>query len=88
VLHETRWRDEISTELDDTALERLFAAGIHRRAGTDVYRAAWSVAVGFGWAKCYAAEFTGLAHTLGTPLYTRECSLGSRRKASGADHRT
>jgi predicted nucleic acid-binding protein len=75
VLHETRWRDELSGELADIALQRLFDAPIHRRAGTEVYRRAWSVADGFGWAKTYDAEFIGLAHDLDAPLYTRDARL-------------
>jgi predicted nucleic acid-binding protein len=28
-----------------------------------------------GWAKCYDAEFIGLADALGAPLYTRDARL-------------
>jgi predicted nucleic acid-binding protein len=78
VLHETRWRGEISADLADLALERLCEAAIHRRASADVYRRAWSVADGFGWAKCYDAEFIGLADAVGAPLYTRDARLARR----------
>jgi predicted nucleic acid-binding protein len=75
VLHETRWRGELSDELADVAFRRLCAAPISRRAGADVARHAWSIADGFGWAKTYDAEFVGLAQHLGAPLYTRDLRL-------------
>ena len=80
VLHEMRWRREISSELASHACERLREAPIARRRPARLSTEAWRVADEFGWAKTHDAEYVALANLLGCRLVTIDARL--RRTAS------
>jgi predicted nucleic acid-binding protein len=70
VLHELRWRQQISDRLASTAFEALLTAPIARRAPSRLSRDAWAVADDLGWAKTYDAEYVALARIMGCRLFT------------------
>jgi predicted nucleic acid-binding protein len=70
VIHELRWRREISDRLASTAFEALLTAPVDRRAPRRLRREAWRVADDLGWAKTYDAEYVALARIVGCPLFT------------------
>ncbi len=76
VIHEVRWRREISDQLASTAFEALLAAPVARREPQRLRREAWRIAGDFGWAKTYDAEYVALAHILDCPLFTVDERLG------------
>ena len=80
VLHELRWRKEISKELADIALERLVAADVSPRRPKGLTAEAWRIADQLGWAKTYDAEYLALARLLSCRLLTTDAKL----KASGS----
>ena len=80
VLHELRWRKEISAELAATALKRLSEAEISLRRPRGLTDEAWRIADRLGWAKTYDAEYLALARLLHCRLLTTDAKL----KASGA----
>ena len=80
VLHELRWRKEISDELAKIALERLAAAEVSARSPNGLAAEAWRIADQLGWAKTYDAEYLALARMLGCRLLTTDAKL----KASGS----
>jgi predicted nucleic acid-binding protein len=81
VLHELRWRKEISSELATIALGRLTAAHIRARRPRGLTEEAWRLADRLGWAKTYDAEYLALARILRCRLLTTDAKLqaaGSR----------
>lgn len=80
VLHELRWRKEISGELASIALERLAAADVSSRRPKGLIEEAWRVADRLGWAKTYDAEYLALARLLRCRLLTTDAKL----KAGGS----
>lgn len=80
VLHELRWRKEISGELARIALERLAAADVSPRRPKGLIEEAWRVADRLGWAKTYDAEYLALARLLRCRLLTTDSKL----KAGGS----
>jgi predicted nucleic acid-binding protein len=76
VIHEVRWRREISDQLASTAFETLLAAPVAKREPRRLRREAWRIASDFGWAKTYDAEYVALAHIVGCPLFTVDGRLG------------
>jgi len=80
VLHELRWRKEISDELAGTALARLSEADISPRHPKGLTEEAWRIADGLGWAKTYDAEYLALAKLFRCRLLTTDAKL----KTSGA----
>jgi predicted nucleic acid-binding protein len=80
VLHELRWRKEISSELATIALDRLAAAEISPRRSKGLIEEAWRVADRLGWAKTYDAEYLALARLLRCRLLTTDAKL----KAGGS----
>ena len=77
VLHELRWRKEISSELVSTALERLMDADISPRRPKGLTEEAWRIADRLGWAKTYDAEYLALARLLRCRLMTTDAKLKS-----------
>jgi len=75
VLHELRWRREISDGLASSALNALLSAPIARRAPQQLSREAWRVAEELGWAKTYDAEYVALARILDCRLLTLDDRL-------------
>jgi predicted nucleic acid-binding protein len=80
VLHELRWRKEISGELASIALKRLAAADVSPRRPKGLIEEAWRVADRLGWAKTYDAEYLALARLLRCRLLTTDAKL----KAGGS----
>lgn len=81
VLHELRWRKEISGELAAIALDRLAAADVSPRRPKGLIDEAWRIADRLGWAKTYDAEYLALARLLKCRLVT----MDARLKASASD---
>ena len=77
VLHELRWRKEISNELSDIALQRLADADISPRRPRSLTEEAWRIADRLGWAKTYDAEYLALARLLRCRLLTTDAKLKS-----------
>jgi predicted nucleic acid-binding protein len=75
VLHELKWRKEISAELAATALERLATSEINPRRPKGLTAEAWSVADRLGWAKTYDAEYVALARLLRCRLLTTDAKV-------------
>lgn len=75
VLHELRWRREISAELTTIALDRLTAADVSARRPKGLIEEAWRVADRLGWAKTYDAEYLALARLLKCRLLTSDAKL-------------
>jgi predicted nucleic acid-binding protein len=80
VMHELRWRKEISDELAAIGLERLAAAEVSPRRPKGLTEAAWKIADRLGWAKTYDAEYLALARLLKCRLLTTDAKL----KVSGS----
>src|SRR5450759_5993590 len=70
VLHELRWRKEISGDLAEIALARLAAAKVNPRRPKGLIEEAWRIADRLGWAKTYDAEYLALARILKCRLLT------------------
>lgn len=77
VLHELVWRNEISDDLGETALERLTNADISPRRPKGLIDEAWGIAERLGWAKTYDAEYLALARLLRCQLLTTDARLKS-----------
>jgi predicted nucleic acid-binding protein len=80
VLHELRWRKEISDELTTKALRRLSEAEISPRRPKGLTDEAWRIADRLGWAKTYDAEYLALARLHRCRLLTTDAKL----KTAGA----
>ncbi len=81
VLHELRWRKEISRELTAIALDRLATADISARRPKGLIEEAWRIADRLGWAKTYDAEYLALARLLKCRLLTTDAKM----KSAGSD---
>src|SRR5260221_9009976 len=75
VLHELRWRKEISAELANIGLGRLAAADVRPRRPKGLIEEAWRIADRLGWAKTYDAEYLALARMLRCRLLTTDAKL-------------
>lgn len=75
VLHELRWRKEISGELASVALDRLAAVDVSPRRPKGLIEEAWRVADKLGWAKTYDAEYLALARLMRCRLLTTDAKL-------------
>jgi predicted nucleic acid-binding protein len=75
VLHELKWRKEISSDLATIALERLAAADVSARRPKGLTAEAWRIADRFGWAKTYDVEYLALARLLRCRLLTTDAKL-------------
>jgi predicted nucleic acid-binding protein len=80
VLHELKWRKEISNQLANIAVERLATADVSGRRPKGLTAEAWRIADQLGWAKTYDAEYLALARLLRCRLLTTDAKL----KASGS----
>jgi len=75
VLHELKWRKEISSDLAAIAVERLAEADVSPRRPKGLTTEAWRIADRFGWAKTYDAEYLALARLLRCRLVTTDAKL-------------
>ena len=80
VMHELRWRREISGELAAIALDRLAVADVSPRRPKGLIQETWRIADRLGWAKTYDAEYLALARLLRCRLVTTDAKL----KAAGS----
>lgn len=79
VLHELKWRKEISSQLADIGMERLAATEVSARGPKRLTNEAWRIAEQLGWAKTYDAEYLALARLMRCRLLTTDAGL----KAAG-----
>ena len=77
VLHELKFRKEISNELATIAIERLGQADVSPRRPKGLIDEAWRIADRLGWAKAYDAEYLALARLLRCRLVTTDAKLRS-----------
>ena len=77
VLHELRYRKEISADLATIALERLRLAEVSPRRPKGLTDEAWRIADRLGWAKTHDAEYLALARLLRSRLLTIDARLRS-----------
>jgi len=75
VMHELRWRKEISAGLAVIGLERLARAEVSPRRPKGLIDEAWRIADRLGWAKTYDAEYLALASLLRCRLLTTDAKL-------------
>jgi len=75
VLHELRWRKEISSDLATIAIDRLAAVDVSARRPKGLTAEAWRIADRLGWAKTYDAEYLALARLLRCRLLTTDAKL-------------
>jgi predicted nucleic acid-binding protein len=75
VLHELRWRGQITAELASDAVTRLRDAPVAARAPKRLREEAWRIADHFGWARTYDAEYVALAQLLRCPLLTIDARI-------------
>lgn len=75
VLHELRWRREITDELAIDAFARLRDAPVTARTHRRLHAEAWRIADRFAWAKAYDAEYVALAQLLRCRLLTIDARL-------------
>src|SRR2546428_13775383 len=83
VLHELRWRKEISSELAATAVRRLSQADISPRRPKGLTDEAWRIADPLGWAKTYDAEYFALGRPLPCQFLTTDAKLTNWGKRVG-----
>ena len=75
VLHELKWRKEISSQLANIGLERLATADVSARGPKGLTTEAWRIADQLGWAKTYDAEYLALARLMRCRLLTTDAKL-------------
>jgi len=80
VLHELKWRKEITDELASIAMDRMAAADISPRRPKGLSAETSRIADRLGWAKTYDAEYLALARLLKCRLLTIDAKL----KVSGS----
>lgn len=71
----------VSADLGQLTLERVLTAGIHRRAGDELYRRAVDVATRVGWSTSYDAEYVALAQIERARLVTFDGGIRVRAAA-------
>jgi predicted nucleic acid-binding protein len=75
VIHELRWRREVSADLATRAFAMMMDAPIVPRSPRQLSREAWRIADELGWARTYDAEYVALARILGCRLLTLDDRL-------------
>lgn len=77
VIHELKWRGEISAPLAVAALEKLRQAPVRPHRPADLHLEAWRIAERLGWAKTYDAEYVALARLSDCRLLTTDARLAA-----------
>ena len=72
------WRQEVSSELAELAVERLLKAPVRLARRAEVLTHARRLATSLGWAKTYDAEYVALAQISNEPLLTIDARLARR----------
>jgi predicted nucleic acid-binding protein len=75
LVHEARWRREISTARASALLARLDGGPVKRQQPKALHREAWRVADELGLAKTYDAEYIALARIIDCRLVTLDGRL-------------
>ena len=75
LVHEARFRAELSHERAALLLKRLDASPLQRRAPDNLHHGAWRLADQLGHARTYDAEYVALAQILGCRLVTLDLRL-------------
>lgn len=75
VLHEMKWRREISPDAADNAVREVEGAPIRPDRPPELRRMAWRLADQLGWARTYDAEYVALAQLLGCRMVTLDQRL-------------
>jgi predicted nucleic acid-binding protein len=83
VLHERRWRGDLTQQQAVNARAVLADAPIARVEYDRIQHVAWELADSFGWAKTYDAEYVALAQLLGCRLITVDGKLRRGAAQSG-----
>jgi predicted nucleic acid-binding protein len=73
-----QWRREISHGLAEIAVERILKSPVQLVRRLEVLVEARRLALAFGWAKTYDAEYVALALLSGEPLLTVDGRLHRR----------
>jgi predicted nucleic acid-binding protein len=74
-VREATWRGDVSRELADAAMTRFEDAPIRARTSRRHRAEALRIAVEFGWAKTYDAEYVALGSLLDCTVITRDLRL-------------
>jgi predicted nucleic acid-binding protein len=74
-IREALWRGEIAAPQADTARRTLDACPVQAHTAAELGEQAWALAVEFGWAKTYDAEYVALAQILKCRLVTLDIRL-------------
>lgn len=77
VIHELKWRGQISARLAAAAFDKLKSAPVRPRRPADLQAEAWRLAERFGWAKTYDAEYVALARLTKCRLLTTDAKLAA-----------
>ena len=77
VIHELKWRRQISAALAAAAFEKLTTAPVRSRRPAELQAEAWRLAERFGWAKTYDAEYVALARLSKCRLLTTDARLAA-----------
>jgi predicted nucleic acid-binding protein len=80
VIHELKWRRQISASLAAAAFDKLKEAPVRLRRPADLQAEAWRLAERFGWAKTYDAEYVALARLSKCRLLTTDAKLAAVAK--------
>jgi predicted nucleic acid-binding protein len=75
VLHELRWRGEITSDDADAARQALNTSPMRPADHPELRDEAWRLADVLGWAKTYDAEYVAMARLLGCRLVTLDARL-------------
>lgn len=75
LVHEARFRAELSDERANLLLTRLESSRLQRRAPDKLHGTAWRLADQLGHARTYDAEYVALAQILGCRLVTLDLRL-------------
>jgi predicted nucleic acid-binding protein len=75
VLHELRWRREITGDDADAARDALENGSVRPVEPPDLRDEAWRIADQLGWAKTYDAEYVAAARLLGCRMVTLDARL-------------
>lgn len=80
VIHELKWRHQVSSSLAARAFDKLQEAPVRLRRPAGLHAEAWRLAERFGWAKTYDAEYVALARLTKCRLLTIDAKLASVAK--------
>lgn len=80
VIHELKWRRQVSASLAAVAFDKLQEAPVRLRRPAGLQAEGWRLAERFGWAKTYDAEYVALARLAKSRLLTIDARLATVAK--------